>query len=119
MFERFERSFRLIGESFSLLKKDKELLLFPVVSAFVSLIAIVAFVIPLILSIGFGAFGQRSFWFMVFILYFLIYFISVFFTAGIIGAADIRLRGGDPKFSDGIKIATKNIHRLRLNRSII
>src|SRR3989344_1620204 len=113
MFEKFERSFRLIAESFGILKKDKELLLFPIVSAFISILVIVAFVIPLFLGVLRGA-SARYFWFMLFILYFILYFFSVFFTAGIIGAANIRLRGGDPKFSDGIKIAIKNIHRLFL-----
>ena len=113
MFERFERSFRLIAESFGILKKDKELLLFPVVSAIISMLVIVAFVVPFFLGLAAGYSGQY-FWFTLFVLYFILYFISVFFTAGIIGAANIRLRGGDPKFSDGIKIASKNIHRLFL-----
>ena len=103
MFERFERSFRLIAESFGVLKKDKELLLFPIISAIVSILAIVIFVVPFFLGLIAGA-SIRYFWFILFALYFMIYFITVFFTAGLIGAANIRLRGGDPKFSDGIKI---------------
>ena len=113
MFERFERSFRLIAESFGVLKKDKELLLFPIISAIVSLLTIVVFVVPFFLGLAAG-YSSQYFWFILFVLYFVIYFITVFFTAGLIGAANIRLRGGDPKFSDGIKIAAKNFHRLFL-----
>ncbi len=115
MFGTFERSFKLIGESFAVLRKDKELLLFPIISAVVSLLLVITFLVPLLIGMIFaGRFVQPLFWLVLIVLYFLVYFISVFFQGGLIAAANIRLRGGDPKFSDGIRIALKDIHRLFL-----
>src|SRR3972149_3584160 len=112
MFESFGRSFKLIGESFSVLRKDKELLLFPVASGLLSFAVILAFVIPLILVLLTSFTQQAYFWIVWFVLYYSLAFISMFFTAGLIGAANIRLRGKDPKFSDGIRIALQNFYRI-------
>lgn len=113
MFERFERSFKLIGESFAVLKKDKELLLFPVLSAAISIAFIAVMIVPFLLG-ALASIGslQAYFWLTLLVLYFVLFYISVFFSAGLIVAANIRLRGGDPRFSDGIKAASANAHRL-------
>ena len=52
MFERFSRSWGLIKASASVLSKDKELLVFPLLSAVCTLIVAAAFVLP---AFGMGA----------------------------------------------------------------
>jgi hypothetical protein len=44
-----------------------------------------------------------------FLFYFSQYFVIFFFNAALVGAAMIRLDGGDPTFGDGMRIATSKI----------
>src|SRR5438128_1985176 len=48
----------------------------------------------------------------VWILYFVTFFFSIYFNAAVMGAAMIRLNGGDPTISDGLKVARENIKRI-------
>ena len=43
------------------------------------------------------------------VFYFVNYFIIIYFNAALIGAARIRLRGGDPNVWDGFRIANSNL----------
>jgi hypothetical protein len=47
-------------------------------------------------------------------LYFILFFIVIFFNTAIIACAHIRLNGGDPTVSDGLRIASQNIGRIIL-----
>ncbi len=40
------------------------------------------------------------------------FFVSIYFNAAVMGAAMIRLNGGDPTISDGLKVARANIRRI-------
>lgn len=111
MFATFERSWKLLGECFSVLRKDKELLLFPVISGVLSIFLLGVFIIPFIIGEALFS-GSLALYLLVFILYVGMAFIGSFFSAGLIAAADIRLRGGDPTFSDGIRIASSNVKRI-------
>ena len=52
-------------------------------------------------------------WFVLMIpIYFVLFFIVIFFNTAIIACANIRLNGGDPTVSDGLRIATENIGRI-------
>jgi len=46
------------------------------------------------------------------IVYFVTFFVSIYFNAAVMGAAMIRLNGGDPTISDGLKVARENIRRI-------
>jgi hypothetical protein len=117
MFEKFSRSWALIKASAGVLKQDKELLVFPAVSAIATLIVAASFITPLV---GFdlvnfeaaeqGDTTQRAIlgvW--GFLFYFTQYFVIFFFNTALIGAAMIRLEGGDPTVADGFRIATSKI----------
>src|SRR6266571_1718145 len=43
---------------------------------------------------------------------FVTFFVSIYFNAAVMGAAMIRLSGGDPTISDGLKVARENIKRI-------
>jgi hypothetical protein len=45
-------------------------------------------------------------------IYFVLFFIVIFFNTAIIACANIRLNGGDPTVSDGLRIAFQNIGRI-------
>lgn len=107
-FDRLSASIQLIKESWGILKKDKELMLYPFVSAVISIILLLVIFVPVVLA-GAGA-GTIFVSFIVF--YFLAAIVGTFFTAGLIGSANMRLNGKNPRFSDGIKIASKNFPKI-------
>ncbi|MBI4895358.1 MAG: hypothetical protein HY831_02585 [Candidatus Aenigmarchaeota archaeon] len=107
-FGRLNASIQLIKESWRILKKDKELLLYPFVSAVISIVLLFAIFVPVI----FAGFSTFNFWIAFIVFYFLAVIVGTFFTAGLMASANIRLNGKDPKFSDGLKVAAKNFPRL-------
>ena len=109
MFERFSRSWGLIKASAGVLAKDKELLVFPLLSAICTLIVAAAFLLP---AFGLGALdGLReggmsvTAYVFAFLFYLVQYFVIFFFNAALVGAAMIRLEGGNPTVRDGLRIA--------------
>ncbi len=115
MFERVSRSFELVKASASVLGADKELLLFPVVSALLSIVVLVSFAVPMFLAGVFDATALRDSGFPLagyligFLFYVVQYTVIFFCNTALVGAALIRLRGGDPTLADGFRIATSRL----------
>jgi hypothetical protein len=109
MFERFSRSWELIKASGAVLRQDKELLLFPFFSAIATLVVAASFILPLVLTGALEQAGAREadapFVIFVFLFYLVQYCIIFFFNSALVGAAMIRLDGGDPTVRDGMRIA--------------
>ena len=110
MFTRFSRSWELIKASGAVLRQDKELLLFPFFSAIATLLVAASFIVPLIVT---GAFersvapgDETAYMVFLFLFYLVQYFIIFFFNSALVGAAMIRLDGGDPTVRDGLRIAS-------------
>jgi hypothetical protein len=116
MFARLSRSWDLVQASASVLRQDKELLLFPLISVFALLLVVASFALPVI---GLGALDGLSggeddrvsvaMYGVAFLFYFCQYFVIFFFNAALVGAAMIRLDGGKPSLGDGLRIATSKI----------
>ncbi|HUP29754.1 MAG TPA: DUF6159 family protein [Usitatibacter sp.] len=114
MFARIGRSWRLVKASASVLKQDTELLLFPMISMFALMLVVASFALPVF---GLGMLGDRmgedglsaAMYVVAFLFYFSQYFVIFFFNSALVGAAMIRLEGGDPTFADGMRIATSRI----------
>jgi hypothetical protein len=112
MFPRFSRSWSLIKASGAVLRQDKELMIFPLCSAIASLLLIASFAIPLITTEAWQQFedeGSTTVWVFAFLFYLIQYFIVFFFNAALVGAAMIRLDGGDPTVADGFRIARARV----------
>ena len=112
--DRIRRGFRLVGASWSVVKSDRELLLLPVVS-FVCMIAVGVVLGGAAWAIGLPGAGQSLSPVQYLILaafYFCTTFIAVFFNAAIVGAATIRLQGGDPSLSDGLRLAWSHVGKI-------
>ena len=109
MFEKFSRSWELVKASAAVLRSDKELMLFPVISTIATLVVLATFAIPTfayrLFDGGFGVFG--AVW--VFLFYFCQYSVIIFFNCALVGAAMIRLDGGDPTLKDGFDVAKSRI----------
>ena len=102
--------------SLRIIRKDKELLLFPVISGLFTSMIIVGFLAGMFYSVGIDGMFEwmtgYSFIVLFVGLYFLSTFVTIFFNAAIIGCAMIRLDDGIPKLRDGFRIAKENIGRI-------
>lgn len=110
MFAKFARSWSLVKASAGVLRQDKELLAFPAISVAASLLVMASFILPLFGLLDFKALqqGEREpvwLYAWVFLFYLAQYFVIFYFNTALVGAAMIRLRGGDPTLHDGLRIA--------------
>jgi hypothetical protein len=114
---KFSRSWQLVQQSFAILRSDKQLMLFPVISAVACLIvtAVIATggtlaILPAMASAAaagehFNPNQSPVFLFGMFTLYVANYFVIVFFNVALVGVANSRLMGGTWTFRDGIELA--------------
>ena len=110
MFDKVSRSWHLVKASAGVLRTDKELLLFPVISSVAMLVVIATFLVPVLglrLFEG-GEIGPLGA-VIGFLFYLCQYFVIFFFNTALVGAAMIRLEGGDPTVADGLRIARSKI----------
>jgi hypothetical protein len=110
---RIANSFALVKASANVLKMDKELMVFPLMSGIATILVFASFIAP-IFMIGpelFGEGEQVSYlaYSLGFLFYVVQYSVIFFFNAALVGAALIRLDGGDPTVSDGLAIASKRM----------
>lgn len=115
MFESIYRSIELGKESFEVIRKDKEILLFPVLSGIACIIFVSLMIVPaLIAGTVFGSSMDNPviLYGGLFVFYLITSFIVVFFNTALVTCAHIRLTGKDPTFHDGISNATKHIGRI-------
>jgi hypothetical protein len=113
---KFKASLIIAKESWNLMVKDKEVMLFPIISSLVSFV-----VIGIICSIFFLV-SLNGNWSEIentqrtssgtdilyaLIVYFITFFITIFFQTGIITIVHARLNGQDLNFSDGMRNAVR------------
>lgn len=106
---RFSRSWSLVKSSWSVLRSDKELLLLPAISGVVSLIAVLPFLGGAFLTgdtTGSGSNEEWSISIVGYVLLFLAYlvgaYVTIFFQAALIHAANERLSGGNPSLGSAL-----------------
>ncbi len=107
MFRRLSNSWELTKASAQVLSADKELLIFPLISALGLVLVSAGFLAPMVLVADEqgdrlqGPLGLL----VTFAFYVVAYFVIFFCNSALVGAALIRLRGGDPTLADGFRIA--------------
>jgi hypothetical protein len=110
------RTWQLYKQSFAVLSADVEVLLFPVMSAVAALLVGASFFIPLykigtLAAIHDGT-ARWDDYATLFAWYYVNFFVVIFFNSALVGCANIRLSGGDPKVGDGLRIAVSRVHRI-------
>ena len=120
MFERLTTGWHLAKQSFNVLKLDKELLLFPVLSGVACVAVMASFALPLFASgmlesiVDENATGRQQG--MAYVLMFLFYcatdFVIIFFNSALVACAIIRLKGGDPTVRDGLGAASARLPQI-------
>jgi len=116
MFGSIGRSWELAKGSFRVLRADKELLVFPLVSFIALVIVLISFAVPFLLLGGFtdartGTVNIASY-VLGFVFYVVNYTVIFFFNTALVGAAMIRLDGGDPTLGDGFRIAFSRLPQI-------
>lgn len=113
MFQKLSNSWELVKASAKVLQADKELVVFPLLSFGAFLLTLVVFFVPMA-AFGFGAEMGSDTMKVVgsvvgFAFYFVTTFVMIFFNSALVGAALIRLEGGDPTVADGLRIARQHL----------
>jgi hypothetical protein len=114
--ERIRRGFRLLGASWEVVKADRELLVLPLVS-FLAIAIVGAATFGVIAADGIDVSGESvrmsmGDYIVTGVFYFVMYFIGIFFSAAVVGAATIRLQGGDPTIGDGLRMAWSKLPKI-------
>ena len=103
----FSRSWDLIGESFSVLRKDKKLVLFPILSGLSTLAIAAMYFLPLFHMGVLEHYKETrtvdsTVYAWLFLWYCTNYFVIVFFNCALAACAQIRFGGGEPALKDGL-----------------
>lgn len=119
MMERLRYTWALMGESWEMLKKDKELLLFPVLSGVCCLLVLASFGIPMWQGEFWAPPGKDSpaseqvtYYLMLFLFYCCNYFVITFFNSAIVACAVLRMQGRDPTVGDGLRAALARLPQI-------
>jgi hypothetical protein len=122
MFERIARSFELAKSSWNVLRTDKKLVVFPILSGIGVLLVLISFLAPVVaLMVG----GQIRVnpqndqvevpawtWALVFAFYFCTWFVIIFCNAALISCALMRFNGQEPTLGDGFRAAAARLPQI-------
>src|SRR2546427_3945103 len=104
--QRLRIGWQLTKVSLGVLRQEKGLVLLPFLSLLFTGVAWLVFLVSLFLLAGPSTWsGYWLFYVGLALVYFVTFFVSIYFNAAVMGAAMIRLNGGNPTISDGLKVA--------------
>jgi hypothetical protein len=122
MFDRITNGFDLARSSWSVLVKDKHLILFPIISGFLFLIVVASFAIPLGVMVDWTQVQQHMrqhnnkppIWVypVTFAFYFCCYFVMTFCNSALVSCALLRFNGRDPSLGDGFRAAMARLPQI-------
>jgi len=113
---RFQTSWEIAKRSWAVLRSDKSLAWFPVLSALAS-VAVIAVLGGLIAVAGIdGSPTGDSLapigWVLIVVAYLALAFVQTYFLAGLVAGADMRLHGQDSTVRTALEVANSKLHRL-------
>jgi hypothetical protein len=118
-------TWNLVSQSFRLLRNDRKLLVFPILSA----LGAAALALPFLLAIfgmhtdgglywGSNTWGSNTWgsnaWLFVFLWYCGASFIAIFFNCALAACVQLRFAGEDPTLGDGLRRAASRVHVILL-----
>jgi hypothetical protein len=116
MFERISNSFALARSSWRLLRTEKQLVVFPILSGIGCLLVLLAIWVPVLVGVGLNNLEKNGpppwLYVVAFAYYFCSYFVVIFFNAALVSCAIIRFNGGEPTLSDGLAAAWSRLPQI-------
>lgn len=110
-------TWQLMKDAWGVLMRDKELLVFPVVSGLATFLVLVTFVVPFIGAAMVGAGkgpGNAVMYVVLFCYYVCNFFVIIYFNAALVAHVVARLRGGDPTLGQSFAAATACLPQIAL-----
>ena len=123
MRERMARSWALTKQSWEVLKQDKHLMIFPIISGMLSLLVIAAGLVPLVAYVVTQEgkkteeeiqrlFRGPAAYAVLFAVYFVTFTIITYFNAALVACVINRFNGGDSSASAGLRLATRRLPKI-------
>jgi len=116
MFERISNSFALARSSWQVLRTDKKLVVFPILSGVCCILVLISFLAPLLIAQPAWLQGNGDIppWMIgvAFAFYFVNYFIIVFFNAALVSCALLHFHGETPTLGDGLRAAASRLPQI-------
>jgi hypothetical protein len=109
MFESIGRSFALVKTSWDILMDDKKLLVFPLLSGIVTLLVILTFVFPLLVSGALESSNSLLSIVILFLFYVVSYCVVIFFNTALISCVNAKLNGKTMTDSEGLSHSAKHL----------
>ena len=108
---RIQRTIELAKASGRVLAADKELLVLPVMSGIATLAIAATFLVPFFSMLENADTEQpgATFYVLMFVMYVVLAFVTIFFNAALVHAADERMQGGDPTIGSALRGATSRV----------
>ncbi len=99
---RIRNSIELAKASWRVLRADKEILLLPLISGIAAIVVMASFAVPLVVTRGTERQLSGVFFVLLFVMYVVLSYITIFFNAALVSAAHERLTGGDPTLGSAL-----------------
>jgi hypothetical protein len=121
VFARIGNTWRIMGQSWGIIKAEKSLLLLPLISGLLCLVVIASFVIPLLhttgdLTVDDGSGGavhhDNAYYAVLFACYFACYFVIIFFNSALIASASLHMAGKPSGLGEGLGVALKRLPQI-------
>jgi hypothetical protein len=119
MFAKVSYTWALMRASWDVLKKDKTLLLFPLLSGICCLLVLISFALPIFLTGMWqpptheaGQVNTIVYYGILFLFYLANFFVITFFNTAIVSCAMLRLVGGTPTLADGFREAAARLPQI-------
>jgi hypothetical protein len=122
------RGWQLLTQSWSIIRQDTSLILFPLMSSIACLIVAASFLVPMILYVMAGAqndfhnvnnqqadgpeLNNIVYYVWLFAFYFVNFFVIVFFNTALVSCAVMRFTGGTPTVGDGLRTACARLPQI-------
>lgn len=114
---KISRAWSLMKASWEVLKSNKQMMFFSILSFICCLIVIASFVYPF-LNADVAEIEQKfadneaTYYAYLFLFYFVLYFVIIFFNSAIVSNTVAHMEGGNPTFSDGLRIAMNRLPQI-------
>ncbi|MGA2138664.1 MAG: DUF6159 family protein [Verrucomicrobiia bacterium] len=119
MFAKISYTWALMRASWDVLKKDKTLLLFPLLSGICCLMVLLSFAVPMFITgawhppaRGASQVDVTVYYGILFLFYLANFFVITFFNTAIISCAMLRMAGGNPTVGDGFREAAARLPQI-------